>query len=121
MDKMRTGLSCGNRRKRKQTARSGDHSEAEETTWNSHPSGVPFPFFQRLRSARIQSVSTTTCQHCMITFTCNSNLQIYLHVFGKKSCFFFKKDPIFFIIFFLNLEKEIFQLLGCEWAAADPC
>lgn len=49
MYKTRTGLSCGNRRKRKQTARSGDHSEAEETTWNSHTSGVPFPFFQLLQ------------------------------------------------------------------------
>lgn len=120
----------GKRRNRKQTAHSRDHSEAEETAWNFNPSGVLFPFFQLLQmwdivtgmllnysSAGIKSVSTTTCQHCMITFTCNSNLQIYLHVWKKKNLL--KKDRFLFIFFKFG-EKKI-HLVGCEWAEANPC
>lgn len=69
------------------------------------------------RSAGIQSVSTTTCQHCMITFTCNSNLQIYLHVFGKKKLF--KKDPIFYY-FFEIWRKKYFSCLAVSGLQPIP-
>lgn len=108
---------------------SRDHSEAEETAWNFNPSGVLFPFFQLLQiwdivtgmllnysSAGIKSVSTTTCQHCMITCTCNSNLQIYLHVWKKKP---FKKRSIFFF-FFLNLERKKFTWLAVSGLKPIP-
>lgn len=73
------------------------------------------------RSAGIQSVSTTTCQHCMITFTCNSNLQIYLHVFGKKKLFL--KKIQFFIIFLKFGERNIsaaWLWVGCSQSLLIP-